>query len=203
MLSNPGLGSAHLCEVLCMIRKVRVMQSPPACSSPSPVPGPRCRVAPVPAVHAVHEVLCMSASCVCCGHPAPAISGAIQSLQPHASCMHFLHPKRMQGACTRRPSCTHVLRSHSHANTCARQLHAQIAFTSACSGKEQELLEPSLLPTLASMLQSNLPRPALLRALKVLKLCTNMCGPQHLPSWNLVSVFGVRVRVRVHIRTDG
>jgi hypothetical protein len=38
------------------------------------------------------------------------------------------------------------------------------------------------------MLQLSLPRPALLRALKVLKLCTGVCGPQHLPSWNLVGV---------------
>jgi len=61
----------------------------------------------------------------------------------------------------------------------------KIAFTSASNGKEPELLEPGLLPTLASMLQTTLPRPALLRVLKVLKLCTGMCGPQHLPSWNL------------------
>lgn len=63
---------------------------------------------------------------------------------------------------------------------------AQIAFTSSANGKEPELLEPGLLPTLASMLQLSLPRPALLRALKVLKLCTGVSGPQHLPSWNLV-----------------
>ena len=64
----------------------------------------------------------------------------------------------------------------------------QIAFTSAANGKEQELLEPGLLPTLASMLQCNLPRAAMLRALKVLKLCTSMSGPQHLSSWNLVGL---------------